>query len=120
MPSFPEPLGFSESLEEYVSRCGLSPNSCGCNLSKEYKDHLSAMPMLSHSYECQIGAAYGTWKEKGRKSLELIRASLQPPEVTFAPLRAGAEFDILAEERPEGRGYREDRRGPRNSGRNRV
>lgn len=122
MASFPEPLGFSESLEEYVTSCGLSPNNCGCNLSKEYKENLNRMPMLEHSEECVIGVAYTSWKEKGRKSLELIRALLPPPEVTTAPLRAGSVFDILAEaeERSERRDYQEDRRGSRNSGRNRV
>lgn len=116
MASFPEPLGFSESLEEYVARCGLGFDNCGCNLRGEYRDSPDKMRLVDHSDECSIGVAYGMWKERGKRVWDLIKNSLQPVEVTTTSSGIGPEFDILAEEKADRRG----RDAPRNSGRNRV
>jgi len=75
----PEPEGFSESLEQYVARCGLYGGSCTCMPDKdlmvytEGKVAVDRLPRTGHAVTCPIGQAYLAWKRVGQAHWQVIK-----------------------------------------------
>jgi hypothetical protein len=81
--TLPTPIGFNESLEEYVSRCKINGHDCTCSVRKRYPQALNSnklmpkdvLPRTGHTDSCPIGEAYLAWKQQGRKVWDVILAS---------------------------------------------
>jgi hypothetical protein len=89
----PEPLGFSESLEQYVSRCGIQKEHCNCGVGENrakvekqgYPSLPGYFPCSGHALSCPFGESYAMWKKRGAAIWASVKhTSVQIPDLPYS------------------------------------